>query len=48
MIWAVLGHLWERLKAYKILNGQPNGRNYLENLDLDKTIISKWILKKEG
>jgi len=26
MIWAVLSHVWERLKVYKILVGQPKWR----------------------
>jgi len=32
--------------AYKILIGKPEGRDHLEDLDLDGKIISEWILGK--
>jgi hypothetical protein len=32
--------------AYGILVGRPEGRNYLEDPDVDGRIILKWIFKK--
>ena len=32
--------------AYNVLVGRPEGKNHLENLGLDGTILLKWIYKK--
>jgi hypothetical protein len=32
--------------VYRILVGTPEGRNHLEDPDVDGRIILKWILKK--
>jgi hypothetical protein len=34
--------------AYKILVGKPNGRDYLEDLGIVRSIISEWIVGKYG
>jgi hypothetical protein len=47
--WA--GHVeWmgEIRNAYNILVGKPEGKNHLEDLDVDGKIILEWILRKQG
>jgi hypothetical protein len=34
--------------SYHILVGKPEGKNYLEDLDVDEKIISEGMLEKEG
>jgi len=44
-----VGHvacMGERTDEYKVLVGRPNGRNHLEDLSVDGSIILKWIFKK--
>jgi hypothetical protein len=36
----------ERIGAYDVLVGKPEGRNHLEILDIDGRIILKWIFIK--
>jgi hypothetical protein len=35
-----------RRGAYRALVGKPEGRNHLEDLDLDGMTILKWVFKK--
>jgi len=47
--WA--GHvvnMEEMRNIYKILIGKPEGKNHLEDLDIDGRIIFEWILEKWG
>jgi hypothetical protein len=47
MRWA--GHaarMGERRDAYRILVGKPEGKNHLENQDVDGWTILKWILER--
>jgi hypothetical protein len=37
---------WERKGAYKVLVGNPEVRNHLEDPDIDGRIILKWIFRK--
>jgi hypothetical protein len=32
--------------AYRFLFGKPEGRDHLEDLDIDEWVILSWILKK--
>jgi hypothetical protein len=36
----------ERGGAYRVLVGKPEGKNHLEDRDIDWRIIIKWICKK--
>jgi len=38
-------YVWETGNAYRVLVGKLAG-NHLEDLGIDGTVISKWILKK--
>jgi hypothetical protein len=31
--------------AYRIIDGKPERKRYLGDLDVDESIISKWVLK---
>jgi hypothetical protein len=47
MRWA--GHLalmGEKRSAYRVLVGKPEEKNHYEGLDVDRKIISKFILEK--
>jgi hypothetical protein len=37
---------WEIKTAYKILAGKPKEKDHLEDRNVDRRIISKWILRK--
>jgi hypothetical protein len=39
-------HMREMRNAYKILVGKPVGSGHLEDLGIDGSIISKWIIRK--
>jgi hypothetical protein len=42
-----MGHIWGYMRsAYSVLVGKANGRNYLEALGIDWSVILKWILKR--
>jgi hypothetical protein len=36
------------INAYKILVGEPEGKNHSEDLDVDGKIILEWILGGKG
>jgi hypothetical protein len=38
----------ERGNTYRVLVGNPEGKNRLQNLDVDETIMLKWSLKHIG
>jgi hypothetical protein len=41
-----VAHMGEMRAAYKILVEKPEGRDYSEDLDVDRKIILEWILRK--
>jgi hypothetical protein len=42
-----MGHIWGNMRnAYSVLVGKANGRNYLEVLGIDWSVILKWILNR--
>jgi hypothetical protein len=36
----------ERRSVYRVLEGKPRGKSYLEDQGLDRMIILRWIFKK--
>jgi hypothetical protein len=38
----------DRRDVYKVLVGEPEGRNHLENPSVDGRILLKWIFKKSS
>jgi hypothetical protein len=38
----------EMRSVYKTFVGKPEGKNHLEDLDIDGRIIFKWIIEKFG
>jgi hypothetical protein len=40
--------MWDRRDAYRVLEGRPEGKNYLEDLSIDSRIILKWIFQDVG
>jgi hypothetical protein len=36
------------VSAYMVLLGKPKGRDHLEDLGLDRRVILKWVMKKQG
>jgi hypothetical protein len=48
MIWAVLSHVWARLKVYKILVGQPKWKKLSGKPGCRKQNNIKMDLKERG
>ena len=47
MKWAGhVGRMGERRGVYRVLVGKPGEKNHLEDLDVDGTIILRWIFMK--
>ena len=47
MKWAGhVGRMGERRGVYRVLVGKPGEKNHLEDLDVDGTIILRWIFRK--
>jgi hypothetical protein len=48
MRWAGYVALWGRRGLYGILVGKPEGKNHLEDPDIDGMIIVRWMFRKWG
>ena len=37
---------WDRKGVYRVLVGKPEGKNHLEDQEIDVRIILRWIIRK--